>query len=131
MCATKFDLGEEEQETFRQSFSREERETADEEKDAQNPQENLDPISDDEADSQIDSREAEINADVAIQLTSGQEHLDPLQGSSSEGEEVLETTRESGDDDDGEHPLPRDHSLKRSSGRVCRPSKRLRGYDVY
>jgi hypothetical protein len=31
---TKFDLGEKEQETFRQSFSREERETADKEKNA-------------------------------------------------------------------------------------------------
>jgi hypothetical protein len=34
MCATKFDLGEEELEAFRQSCSREERETADEKKDA-------------------------------------------------------------------------------------------------
>lgn len=131
MCATKFDLGEEELETFRQSFSREERETADEEKDVQHPQENLDPISDDEEDPRIESREVEINAHVATGLNSGREQLDLLQGSSSEGEEVLGITRESGDDDDGEHPLPRDHSLKRSSGRVCRPSKRLRGYDVY
>ncbi|CAI7668405.1 unnamed protein product [Penicillium palitans] len=112
--ATKFDLGEEELETFRQSFSRE---TADEEKDVQHPQENLDPISDDEEDPRIESREVEINAHVATGLDSGREQLDLLQGSSSEGEEVLGITRESGDDDDGEHPLPRDHSLKRSSGR--------------
>ncbi|KAJ6125925.1 hypothetical protein N7471_010418 [Penicillium samsonianum] len=117
MCATKFDLGEEELETFRQSFSREERETADEEKDAQHPQESLDPISDDEEDPRIESREVEINAYVATGLNSGREQLDLLQGSSSEGEEVLGITRGSGDDDDGEHPLPRDHSLKRSSGR--------------
>lgn len=70
---------------------------------------------------------------MATQLNSSREQLDLLQGSSSDGEEVVEITRESGgeDDDDGEHPLPRDHSLKRSSGRVCRPSKRLKGYDVY
>ncbi|KAJ6078768.1 hypothetical protein N7467_008521 [Penicillium canescens] len=123
MCATKFDLREEELETFRQSFSREERET--------HPQENLDPISDNEEDPRIESREAEINAYMATQLNSDREELDLLHGSSSEGEEVLEITRESGDDDDSEHPLPRDHSLKRLSGRVCRPSKRLRGYDIY
>jgi hypothetical protein len=41
MCATKFDLGEEEHETFRQFFSREERETANEEKDAKNPKKTL------------------------------------------------------------------------------------------
>ncbi|KAF2999985.1 hypothetical protein E8E15_000693, partial [Penicillium rubens] len=92
-----FDLGEEELETFRQSFSRE---TADEEKDVQHPQENLDPISDDEEDPRIESREVEINAHVATGLDSGREQLDLLQGSSSEGEEVLGITRESGDDDD-------------------------------
>jgi hypothetical protein len=68
---------------------------------------------------------------MATRLNSGREQLDLLQSSSSEGEEVVEITRESGDDDDGEHPLPRDHSLKRSSGRVRRPSKRLKGYDIY
>ncbi|KAI1829204.1 hypothetical protein DTO027I6_9899 [Penicillium roqueforti] len=88
MCATKFDLGEEGLETFRQSFSREERETAEEEKDVQHPQENLDPISDDEEDPRIESREVEINAHVATGLNSGREQLDLLQGSSSEGEEV-------------------------------------------
>jgi hypothetical protein len=109
----------------------------DEAKDARNTKENLDPISDDEEESQTESREADLNADMATQLTSDREHLNILQGSASEGEEVLETTRESGDDDDDddddedEHPLPRDYSLKRSSGIVCRPSKHLSGYDVY
>ncbi|KAJ6125964.1 hypothetical protein N7471_010457 [Penicillium samsonianum] len=100
-----------------ENYLESERETADEEKDVQHPQENLDPISDDEENPRIESREVEINAHVATGLNSGREQLDLLQGSSSEGEEVLGITRESGDDDDGEHPLPRDHSLKRSSGR--------------
>ena len=60
------------------------------------------------------------------------EESDLLLRYSSEGEEVLEITRESGDGDDGgAHPSARDRSPKRSSGRLCRPSKRLREYDVY
>ncbi|KAJ5742488.1 uncharacterized protein N7511_011507 [Penicillium nucicola] len=96
---------------------REERETANEEKDAHNLQENLDFISADEEDSQIESREAEINPDIAILLTSSREHLDSYVASASEGEEVSQITRESGDDDDDEeHPSPRNHSLSAHLG---------------
>lgn len=103
MCATKFDLGEEELETFRQSFTREERERRRREG---CPASTREPWSyqRDEEGPRIESREVEINAHVATGLNFGREQLDLLLGSSSEGEEVLGITREPGGDDDGEHP---------------------------
>lgn len=134
MCATRFDLEEQQLESLKQLFSKNEREAADEERDAENTQDSPEAISDTEEDDLLlDFRERGISIDVvASQHVQVHTQVDALLADSRKGEKVQETSIESGtDDDDGNLPVLRDNPRKRSSGRVCIPSKRLRGYDVY
>lgn len=120
MCATRFDLEEQELESIRQLLSKNEREALHEERDAENPEESVDPISDDEEDDLIPRlRRPEFANEIASQRAIVCSQFSHQSATTRENEEVIVRALESvSDDDDGDLPSFSEAHIRENSNAV-------------
>ena len=121
MCTTKFEVEGAQLAHLQELLTRQEQEAAEEERDAQQTKDSIDPISDDE----------EESSPVNAQLMAPREHaLGKRRKShdSEQGGEVDHELDDDDDDDDGDHPLPtmpqRESTQIWSSGRNRKKPRR-------
>jgi hypothetical protein len=130
MCSAKFELTGRYLETMKQDRSRNEKEAEDEEVDADGGDDYVDGISDTEEQDPVSNPSlGQLTVDVHSQQAPS------LGNQASDGDEASVASKEGYADEESDDslvlPLPEGIGRKRSSGRICRPSKRLKDYETY
>lgn len=117
MCTSKFEIEEEQLAFINEYLSSQEIQAANEEKDAQRPRDDLDPISDDEEDDLLSAQ-----VQTPSQRALGKRRMSTIDLGAKEGQEPPNESN-----DDGEIPLPDNTiSLQEGSSTQFRTSGRVR-----
>ncbi|KAJ6038040.1 hypothetical protein N7460_007811 [Penicillium canescens] len=130
LCSARFELTGRYLETVKQDRFRNEKEAEDEEVDADGGDDYIDGISDTEEQDTVSNPSlgrltTEVHSQQALFLGNQAGDSDETSVASKEGDADEES------DDGLVLPLPEGIGRKRSSGRICRPSKRLKEFETY